>query len=278
MRPLSCLLAVVVGVLSGVSSAHAQADAAAPAAAGAQCYPACRSGYLCHNGACVSECNPPCEAGLECRDRDCHTPAPPPAPPPSTWSDQRPVSEPPNPGAERHDGFMLRFSLGFGFSNTHAEAKGQPDEIDISGFSGTFSFDIGASLIDNLVLHARIADFYVLNKKYEVNGVEQTTDSSLAAFMFGPALSYYLMPANVYFTLALGLSLLGSNNGRAHGDSTDVGFGTNADVGKEWWVSDNWALGVAARFWFTHAPDSRAGVDITYNMFGGAVMFTATFN
>ena len=30
------------------------------------CVPNCRSGYLCHEGTCVSRCNPPCEKGSIC--------------------------------------------------------------------------------------------------------------------------------------------------------------------------------------------------------------------
>jgi hypothetical protein len=40
-------------------SAWAQAPAG-------ECVPACRSGYLCNGGQCVSRCNPPCGAGTTC--------------------------------------------------------------------------------------------------------------------------------------------------------------------------------------------------------------------
>jgi hypothetical protein len=30
------------------------------------CFPACRSGYVCHKGGCISACNPPCAAGETC--------------------------------------------------------------------------------------------------------------------------------------------------------------------------------------------------------------------
>lgn len=45
----------------------APASSAAPAAAAAsECFPACRSGFTCHVGQCVSLCNPPCAAGESC--------------------------------------------------------------------------------------------------------------------------------------------------------------------------------------------------------------------
>lgn len=33
-----------------------------------ECFPSCRTGYLCHQGQCVSRCNPPCGEGLVCLD------------------------------------------------------------------------------------------------------------------------------------------------------------------------------------------------------------------
>jgi len=40
----------------------------APAASSKRCQPACRSGYVCVDGACVSACNPPCDPGQRCTD------------------------------------------------------------------------------------------------------------------------------------------------------------------------------------------------------------------
>jgi hypothetical protein len=34
----------------------------------AECFPACRKGYVCHEGQCVSKCNPPCPDNALCTD------------------------------------------------------------------------------------------------------------------------------------------------------------------------------------------------------------------
>lgn len=51
-------LAFVV-VVAVASSSLAQA---------AECFPACRSGFVCHQGQCVSRCNPQCPEGSQCLD------------------------------------------------------------------------------------------------------------------------------------------------------------------------------------------------------------------
>lgn len=34
----------------------------------AECFPPCRTGYLCHEGECISRCNPACPEGQKCTD------------------------------------------------------------------------------------------------------------------------------------------------------------------------------------------------------------------
>ena len=36
-----------------------------------ECFPQCRSGYICHDGECVSLCNPPCSQGEKCVEGEC---------------------------------------------------------------------------------------------------------------------------------------------------------------------------------------------------------------
>lgn len=57
--------------LSSSAIAFAQEAALPPLAppsapAAIECFPACRAGYLCHQGQCISACNPVCEAGQVC--------------------------------------------------------------------------------------------------------------------------------------------------------------------------------------------------------------------
>jgi len=84
------------------------------------------------------------------------------------------------------------------------------------------------------------------------------------------------MPANVYVTGAIGLSNVEIAVDGGGSDSSDTGVGVNVDVGKEWWVGDNWGLGVVGRFWYTHATIDAA-VDETLNLLGGVLGFSATY-
>jgi hypothetical protein len=63
------VLALILSVSAFAQTASAAADPNPPA--GSNCQPACRTGYLCLDGRCVSECNPPCPEGYLCNNGDC---------------------------------------------------------------------------------------------------------------------------------------------------------------------------------------------------------------
>jgi hypothetical protein len=55
---------------SSIPPASTVPDAAPPPAAG--CFPACRTGFLCHKSQCISLCNPPCDEAERCSSHaDC---------------------------------------------------------------------------------------------------------------------------------------------------------------------------------------------------------------
>jgi hypothetical protein len=61
-------------------------------------------------------------------------------------------------------------------------------------------------------------------------------------------------------------------------DSSEVGFGVDLDLGKEWWIDDNWGIGLALRLSLSAVPASE---DIARDaMFGSgfvALLFSATY-
>ena len=54
-----------------------------------------------------------------------------------------------------------------------------------------------------------------------------------------------------------------------------TGVGASVMVGKEWWVSANWALGVALQGEFTYAEDDNSNLIFRHG--GAKVLFSATY-
>jgi hypothetical protein len=319
---IAVAMAVASTTMAGIASAQqptqpadAPAEGEAPIQksttpgtdAAAACVPECRSGYICHAGRCVSACNPPCAQGERCSDGECLPSSP---PPPPTYAGttgfggpaEAPASMQPEPladeSANRHDGFMLRLTLGFGYGNLGQEATapaalgGDSAESDAGGLAGTFSVDLGGAVSDSITIHARLSDLVIVDPDVTINGQDAGTaeDVSLAAFLLAPAITFYAMPANVYGTLAVGASWVRSDVNDREVDSSEVGLGLNVDVGKEWWVGDQWGLGIAGRFWLTAttetdtvtlpptlgvAPES-VEVETDVSVVGATVLFSAT--
>jgi hypothetical protein len=294
----STVLFAALALLSSVAAAQAQpapegdlppapppapgASAAAPAEAA--CTPACRAGFMCRAGQCVSACNPPCSAGQQCTATGECTAAAGPAPSTPVFPNtpEATIEPPPDRGAERHDGFMLRLTLGFGGASMKEKLDASvlsATSMEISGFSGTFSFDIGAALTDGLVLHARLSDFVMTSPSVKVNGMTlgSANNSTFGAILFGPALTYYFMPINLYLTAAVGGSWLNVQNRNGDSATSGGGLGLNFDLGKEWWVSDNWGLGVALRFWYSHVSGKDSSIGYSDNFLGYGIVFSATY-
>lgn len=176
----------------------------------------------------------------------------------------------------KHDGFFLRLAPGIGVAVT-SENIGN-NKLQMSGSSGIFNIAIGGAVAENVILHLDLSGVTVTDPKVKFNGQTQTTATSEAATsLTGVGLTYYF-PSNMYLTGAVGMA---KSTNKAFGKeySTDRGYGVNLMLGKEWWVSDNWGLGVAGQFLYAVCPDKPvAGVtpDVKTTAFG--VLFSATYN
>lgn len=155
LRPCLRLAPWLALLASPVSAQEAQAPAptpsapasATPAPAGATaaapaCFPACREGYTCHEGQCISLCNPPCPSGLECVEgRRCEPPLP-------GHSADRPY-EPPPPKTKEFE------------ERTHALLAfhwGLPGSYELDGAEG----DLGPTLGFNIRGDSPIAKYVLI--------------------------------------------------------------------------------------------------------------------
>ena len=97
--------------------------------------------------------------------------------------------------------------------------------------------------------------------------------------MLGIGVTYYL-PENIFFSGSIGMAAFNLQDNTDEDNEiegqTDRGIGVQVAVGKEWWVSDNWGLGVSAAFTYGAAEDKHDLGDAS--AYGINIMFSATFN
>ncbi len=103
---------------------------------------------------------------------------------------------------------------------------------------------------------------------------------SLGEAMIGGGITYYIMPSNIFLSGSLGIggfTLIEDDNNT--NVSTDNGFSMQLKVGKEWWVSKKWGLGVALTYGKTKLTNKPGGsVEERMNSNNLGILFNATLN
>lgn len=185
-------------------------------------------------------------------------------------------------GAEQHDGFFLRFLYGVGKASITEEDYtyyGQTGDITFSGASSIFNFQLGGAPVDNFILFGGISIVAADEPKVkwkEVNETAYATTLYIDDYDFG--FCYYIMPENIYFSAAVTLPVIVQEMSGETGTS-NRGTGLSFAIGKEWWVSDNWGLGVAiiGSILRTTAEDIYGDKKYLNGWYWG-VCFSATYN
>ena len=179
------------------------------------------------------------------------------------------------PGYHERDGFFLRMSLGSGYYNTEGSSKnGDRADLGDDGPGTSGSLLLGGMVANNLALHG---GFYFQGSMYDQNNLR------FANSLVGVGMTYYWMPYNIYLTGTVGFAYSAVFKGGSYEDGDweqdkqyeDIfGFGAALSLGKEWWVSDNWGLGIALEGQYAYTSN-----DVYELHQGGAMLqFSATFN
>lgn len=186
------------------------------------------------------------------------------------------------PGWHEHEGFMLRIGVGGGYLNMSAEEGGT--EVSVNGPSGIFNIALGGNVSPGLIIYGELFGNAIVDPTVEVNGADfETEDASASIAGVGVGLAYYL-PANVYFSGTLAASQLRFTQDYGDGTTdeyeTDFGPSFTGQIGKEWWVSDNWGLGLAGQILVGSLKDDDEdfGGEVTWSTVGFGLLFSATYD
>lgn len=179
-----------------------------------------------------------------------------------------------------HQGFYLSMALGPNFMNVTSESN-YSGNVEFSGVGALFDLKLGGSVAQNLILHATLTSSVLSSPKITSNGMSQNSSNkvSLGEAFIGAGLSYY-SPANILISGSLGMANFSLIDEEEDLDiSTDRGFGFQLKVGKEWWVSHNWGLGVALTYnhtGLTNKPGGGVEEVLKSNNFG--IVFNASLH
>lgn len=174
-----------------------------------------------------------------------------------------------------NNGFFLRLSAGAGAAGTELSHEGI--DAEISGASGDVNFAIGGIVSPNLALHGTIYGWSMADPDLEIGSLSGEVDATITMSAIGVGLTYYVMPANIYFsgTVGGGRLVLDAPGSSFDGES-DMGVAVDLTIGKEWWVGDSWGLGIAGTLGFHSVPDEFVDENWSGTNFG--LRFSATLN
>ncbi len=186
----------------------------------------------------------------------------------------------PPPGFHEHDGFYMRLTMGLGYLNAKFNYLGQDTTISGNGVAMTFAF--GGAVTPHLVLYGEMLVNMAFEPDLEYGGTSQPmTGTNVGLLGIGPGVAYYLEPSNLFFSGTLAFSQVqesasDSSNSNDSADLTDMGIGASFMVGKEWWVSNNWGLGLAGLLRLASMKMRYEDTRMTATAI--SVLFSATYN
>lgn len=171
----------------------------------------------------------------------------------------------------KHEGFFLRFQAGPGYMQADLDR-----DATLRGGAGTLGVAIGGTVAPNLILYGEIVAQSSPDPHLEMgrfSGIAE--DLTITYTGFGPGLAYYL-PGNFYLSGSLHVARAEIEMPGVRG-RTELGIGTRLSLGKEWWVSSDWGLGLALVGDLASMKDAGPE-DVTIGVGGLSLAFSATFN
>jgi hypothetical protein len=148
--------------------------------------------------------------------------------------------------AHRHDGFYLRYANGPGLLVDSIDA-GVAGSARLSGLGLTGEFLVGGTPAPGVVLFAGSAGALVPSPKLTIDGRAVDGPDVLSLSILGAGADYYFDPeAGWHVQGMLGFATLVPISGSDIGDARS-GVGLVLGGGHEWWIGEQWSLGILAR-------------------------------
>lgn len=156
-------------------------------------------------------------------------------------------------------GFFLRLSGGFGAQGTAAEVpfeEGGAGEMEFTGDGVDLNFAIGGFVTEDLALHATIFGWTLNDPEFSWGAIALAVPSELSLSAVGAGLTWYALPSGLYFSASLGFADLNLEDAES-----GTGVALDVTLGKEWWVSSRWSLGLAGAYGWHRVPEDGLADD-----------------
>ncbi len=184
---------------------------------------------------------------------------------------------------QTHDGLQFRGAAGFGYLSDSESASGE--SASVHGPAGAFEVFVGGTPVPGLAIGGFISAVAATSPTVSLtlDGQEYSASNSNSTLNFvtiGPYVDYYPDPTSGLHVLgALGFAELDVSDGDGNTSTNSAtGFSLGAGVGYDWWVSDEWSLGVLARLTYGSMKLTIDGVSFSEHAVAPTVAFSFAYN
>ncbi len=182
-----------------------------------------------------------------------------------------------------HDGFYFRGATGLGYTSSSISVS--PDTAglgsgSLGGVSIGFDAWFGGSPIPGLAIGGGLTGYDVPSPKFKLGGQTATYNGSETLSVLALFGDYYFDPnAGMHLEGIVGFAALGlqAANGETSSNNPS-GLALGLGFGNDWWVSDEWSIGVLGRFIYAPLSYSAGGATGKYSTITPALMATFTYN
>lgn len=169
-----------------------------------------------------------------------------------------------------HDGFYMNFKAGLGYMDLQSD-KTDYSYVDLkSSLSQSLAFKLGGAVNPHLAIVGTMS-LSVATGEVKTRNVyySDKSDAMLLSLILGPGIVFYPVQGgvmdNFFIGATFGLGICGidldgaylswdGEDGRTS-SNTATGFGVSLEIGKEWWVGNNWSLGVDLVYTYVSGDD-----------------------
>ena len=194
-----------------------------------------------------------------------------------------------------HDGFYARFAGGFGGGRDHlvgvgrvTGASGSRLNGSVGGSTGATHIAIGGTPFRGLVLGGSLDTLSLIgasgSPSHPPTRYEFDTSQFAVVGIFGDYYFSAIRGFHAQASFGLGVHVMGQGNpadseaGIASPHSA-IGYGFTLGVGHEWWVDEEWSLGVLPRFMVGWASgNDEWGTSYDHSVLGYTLLASATYH
>lgn len=197
-----------------------------------------------------------------------------------------------------HDGFYLRMSFGVGYMHDNfryetssASLPTVGSDLKLSGGAVAFDVLVGGTPAAGLVFGGGILGAVAPNPNVTSGGVSAPYRVDLNLVMVAGFVDWYPNSRDGFHLQGLagiaGVSTTDSNGDNIRGTNRNpAGIGLGLGVGYEWWIGNQWSMGVLGRVLYAHATVTDTYIDGSgmydetekHSVIAPAVLFTATYH